>query len=52
MVPILAFQLTLPLLFIGWLGFAPPRSATAFCGQALATALTLFAVSGDRVTAP
>ncbi len=45
MVPIFALQLTLPLLLIGWLAFAPPRSATVFYVQVLATALALFAVS-------
>jgi Peptidase family M23 len=45
MLLILALQLFLPLLFIGWLCVAPPHSSLAFCTQAIATAVALFAVS-------
>lgn len=45
MMSIFVLQLTLPLLFIGWTGFAPARSAFAFYIQAIAIALAWFAIS-------
>ena len=44
MVLVFALQLALPLLLIGWTGFAPARSALGFCIQAIAVAAALFAV--------
>jgi Peptidase family M23 len=45
MILIFALQLALPLLFIGWIAFYPPRSAFAFWIQATATAVALLAVA-------
>ena len=42
---IFALQLTLPLLFIAWIGFAPARNRLVFCIQVTAAAVALFAVS-------
>lgn len=42
---IFALQLFLPLLFIGWLCFVPPRSSVAFCTQAVATSVALLALA-------
>ena len=41
---IFALQLFLPLFFIGWLCFLPPRSSVAFCTQAVATCAALLAI--------
>ena len=37
-------QLIVPLLFIGWIGFAPARSVLGFCTQTLSVAVALFAL--------
>jgi hypothetical protein len=43
MLLVFALQFALPLLLIGWTGFAPARSALGFCIQAIAVAAALFA---------
>lgn len=45
MMPILVLQLALPLLFIGWTGFATGRNALVFSIQTIGIALALCAVS-------
>ena len=42
---IFLLQLVLPLLFIGWIGFAPPKSTLGFCTQALGTSAALLALA-------
>ena len=44
MLLIFALQLFLPLLFVGWLCFVPPRGSLAFFAQAVATSAALLAV--------
>ena len=42
---IFLLQLVLPLSFIGWIGFAPPKSTLGFCTQALGTSAALLALA-------
>ena len=44
MMHIFVLQLTLPLLLIAWTGLAPARSSIAFCIQATAVGVALFAI--------
>ncbi len=42
---IFLLQLVLPLLFIGWIGFAPPKSTLGFFTQAVGTSAALLALT-------
>ena len=42
---IFLLQLVLPLLFIGWIGFAPPKSTLGFFTQAVGTSAALLALA-------
>ncbi len=45
MLPLYLLQTVLPLVLIGWLAFAPPRSVIGFWTQSLAIGFTLFTAS-------